>query len=189
MHKVYDVLIIGSGLAGQSLALRLASDYSVCLLSKRELPMSASNWAQGGIAAVLNSGDSIEAHIQDTLIAGAGLCDTEVTRMVVGNGRASIEWLMQQGVNFTRESENDQLHLTREGGHSHRRVAHVEDATGKAVQTTLSDRVRQHPNITVLEHHIAVDLITTHKLFRQTTSDGPNRWAWGRMCSTTSPAK
>lgn len=175
MHKVYDVLIIGSGLAGQSLALRLANDYRVCLLSKRELPMSASNWAQGGIAAVLNNEDSIEAHIQDTLVAGAGLCDTEVTRMVVNSGSSSIDWLMQQGVNFTKDAGNDSLHLTREGGHSHRRVAHVADATGQAVQTTLSDRVREHPNITILEHHIAVDLITTHKLFKLTANDGPNR--------------
>lgn len=160
----FDVLIIGSGLAGLSLALRTAEHKKICLVSKRTINDSASNWAQGGIAAVLNDEDSIEAHIHDTLIAGAGLCDAAVTRKVVEHGKETVEWLIAQGVNFTREHDDSGYHLTREGGHSHRRVIHAADATGHAVQTTLAQKVRQHPNITLLENHIAVDLITTHKV-------------------------
>lgn len=164
MKNQYDVLIIGSGLAGLTLALKLAQTNSVCLVSKREINDSASSWAQGGIAAVLRDDDSIESHIADTLVAGGGLCDAEVTRMVAEQGREAIEWLIQQGVKFTRDADNGDYHLTREGGHSHRRIFHVEDATGQAVQKTLSEQVREHHNITLLEHHIAVDLITTKKL-------------------------
>jgi len=160
----FDVLIIGSGLAGLSLALRTAEHKKICLVSKRTINDSASNWAQGGIAAVLNDEDSIEAHIQDTLTAGAGLCDAAVTRKVVEHGKETVEWLIEQGVSFTREQDDSGYHLTREGGHSHRRVIHAADATGHAVQTTLAQKVRQHPNITLLENHIAVDLITTHKV-------------------------
>jgi len=160
----FDVLIIGSGLAGLSLALRTAEHKKICLISKRSIDDSASNWAQGGIAAVLNDEDSIEAHIQDTLTAGAGLCDAAVTRKVVEHGKETIEWLIEQGVSFTREHDDSGYHLTREGGHSHRRVIHAADATGREVQTTLAQKVRQHPNITLLENHIAVDLITTQKV-------------------------
>ena len=160
----FDVLIIGSGLAGLSLALRTAEHKKVCLVSKRTINDTASDWAQGGIAAVLNSEDSIEAHIQDTLIAGAGLCDEAVTKMVAEEGKNAVEWLIAQGVGFTRESDNSGYHLTREGGHSQRRIIHAADATGHAVQMTLSEKVKRHPHITLLENHIAVDLITTSKL-------------------------
>ncbi|MDD2885325.1 MAG: L-aspartate oxidase [Dechloromonas sp.] len=158
----FDVLIIGSGLAGQSAALRLADHCRVVLVSKRSLDDSASGWAQGGIAAVLDSRDSIEAHIQDTLIAGAWLNDPPATRFVVENGRRAIQWLIDQGVPFTRDETG--YHLTREGGHSARRVIHVADATGQAVQETLTRKVRAHPRITVLENHIAIDLISGDKL-------------------------
>ena len=160
--KPYDVLIIGSGLAGQSAALRLADHCRVALVSKRSLEESASGWAQGGIAAVLDSQDSIDAHIRDTLVAGAWLNDEAATRFVVENGRRAIEWLIAQGVPFTQDASG--YHLTREGGHSARRVIHVADATGLAVQETLTRRVRAHRNITVLEDHIAIDLITGVKL-------------------------
>ncbi len=160
----FDVLIIGSGLAGLTTALKVATDKKVCLVSKRKINDNSSNWAQGGIAAVLNDEDSIESHIQDTLVAGAGLCDKEITREVVSHARELVEWLIAQGVPFTREENNEGYHLTREGGHSHRRIIHAADSTGHAVQATLAEKVLNHPNITVLEDHIAVDLITSRKL-------------------------
>ena len=160
----FDVLIIGSGLAGLTLALRTAENKKVCLVSKRSINDAASDWAQGGIAAVLNDEDSIENHVSDTLVAGGGLCDEAVTNMVAEHAKESVEWLIDQGVGFTREHDDSGYHLTREGGHSHRRIIHAADATGHAVQTTLSEKVKQHPNITLMEYHIAVDLITTNKI-------------------------
>lgn len=165
----YDVLIIGSGLAGLTAALRTAEHKKVCLVSKRSMNDAASDWAQGGISAVLSDDDSIENHVRDTLVAGGGLCDEAVTRLVASHAKQSVEWLIAQGVGFTREADNSGYHLTREGGHSHRRIIHAADATGHAVQTTLADKVKQHPNITVLEEHIAVDLITTRKVNRRKT--------------------
>ncbi|BEP93129.1 L-aspartate oxidase [Acidovorax sp. A79] len=158
----FDVLIVGSGLAGLSAALHLAPTHRVAVITKRTLQDGSSGWAQGGIAAVLADDDSFAAHIEDTLVAGAGLCDLATTRFVVENAPASIAWLRQLGVPFTLEG--DQLHLTREGGHSARRIAHVTDATGAAVQRTLIDVVRATPGITLFEQHTLVDLITTRKL-------------------------
>ncbi|WP_294989696.1 L-aspartate oxidase [Sulfuritalea sp.] len=160
----FDVLIIGSGLAGQSLALRLAGSLRVALVTKRMLTDSASAWAQGGIAAVLDPADTIDAHVSDTSTAGAGLCDPMATRFVVEHGREAIEWLIGRGVPFTPDDSALGFHLTREGGHGQRRIIHAADATGTAVQQTLTEQVREHSNITVLERHIAVDLITAAKL-------------------------
>jgi L-aspartate oxidase len=161
----YDVLIIGSGLAGMSLALRLAEDQKVALLTKGELLDAASAWAQGGIAAVLDDDDSAENHIRDTHVAGAGLCHEDAVRFVVENGKRAVEWLVEQGVPFTKDENNlAELHLTREGGHSHRRIVHAADATGRAVQKTLVQQLKSHPNIRILEHQIAVDLITSKRL-------------------------
>ena len=176
--KRYDVLIIGSGLAGMSLALRLAETKKVALVTKTELLDAASAWAQGGIAAVLGDDDSPENHIRDTHVAGAGLCKDEAVRMVVENGRRAVEWLVEQGVPFTREDATGtraELHLTREGGHSHRRIAHAADATGRAVQKTLAGQLKSHPNIEVIEHHIAVDLIMSHKIDIEPAAGDINR--------------
>src|SRR5476651_516271 len=160
----FDVAIIGSGLAGLSVALNLADTRRVAILAKRSVSEGASDWAQGGIAAVLDSADSIDNHVRDTLIAGGGLCDEAATRFIVENGRAAIEWLINEGVPFTKDlSAELGFHLTREGGHSHRRIIHAADATGHAVVTTLNERVRNHPNITVLEDHHAIDLITSER--------------------------
>jgi len=161
----FDVIIIGSGLAGLTVALNLAGRKKVAVITKKALIDGSSDWAQGGIAAVLADDDSVEAHIRDTLSAGAGLCDEKVTRFVVEHGREEIEWLIGRGVPFTKDADSQLgYHLTREGGHSHRRVIHAADATGHAVQMTLCEQVRRHPNITLLENHIAVDLITGKKL-------------------------
>jgi len=159
----FDVLIIGSGLAGLSAALKLAGHKKVAVITKKSLLEGASSRAQGGIAAVLSDDDSIKSHIQDTITAGAGLCDLATTRHVVEHGRQAIDWLIARGVPFTRNAENG-FHLTREGGHSHRRIIHAADATGTAVQETIAAEAMAHPNITLLEYHIAVDLITSGKL-------------------------
>lgn len=163
----HDVLVIGGGVAGLSLALRLAERVQVALIAKGPLTESASLYAQGGIAAVLDYDDSIENHVEDTLNAGGKLCDPEVVRHVVKHGAENVQWLIDQGVLFTREHAEDGLggyHLTREGGHTRRRVIHAADATGRAVETTLGERVRSHKNITLYEQHIAIDLITSAKL-------------------------
>ncbi len=159
----FDVLIVGSGLAGLSTALLLPRELRVAILTKRSVTEGSSGWAQGGIAAVWGKGDSFDAHVDDTLVAGAGLCDLDATRYVVEHAPEAIGWLQQMGVPFSAE-EDGQLHLTREGGHSARRIVHVTDATGAAVQQTLIAQVRKTPNITLFEHHTLVDLITSHKV-------------------------
>lgn len=169
-HKDFmqcDVAIVGSGLAGMSVALHLANTHRVLLIAKRGLMEGASDWAQGGIAAVLDSQDSVQAHVQDTLVAGAGLCDATATRSIIEQSSAAIDWLIELGVPFTPDASAERgFHLTREGGHSQRRIIHAADATGHAVMTTLLEKVRAHPGITVLEEHIAIDLITSHRLNR-----------------------
>jgi L-aspartate oxidase len=158
----FDVLIVGSGAAGLSLALRLPANVTVALVAKRELQEGNTLYAQGGISAVLDGRDSVDSHVEDTLNAGAGLCDEAVVRQVVEHGPDNIRWLFEEGVEFTRSpvTGDSGYHLTREGGHSHRRVVHAADATGHAVESTLVRQLDGHPNVSVFEHHIAVDLIT-----------------------------
>lgn len=164
MTSHYDVLIIGSGGAGLSLALKLANQAThVAVLSKFALTAGSTYYAQGGISAVFDAEDSIESHIEDTLDAGAGLCNPDIVRLTVTQGKSSIDWLRQQGVMFTEEvtaSGEKILHLNREGGHSHRRIVHTADATGKAVSLSLIERASEHPNITLFEHHNVIELIT-----------------------------
>jgi len=165
-NYLHDVLIIGSGAAGLSLALRLPSDIRIAVIAKRSLSEGNTMYAQGGISAVLDKQDSIASHVADTLTAGAGLCDKETVQLVVENGPENIRWLLEEGVQFTQEEEatsSSGFHLTREGGHSHRRVIHAADATGYSVETTLEQQARNRENIELFEHHIAIDLITSSR--------------------------
>lgn len=165
---MHDVLIIGSGAAGLTLALSLPESFKIAVISKDQLKEGSTFYAQGGISAVLDENDSFDSHIADTLDSGAGLCIEDVVREVVEKGPEAINWLIKAGVPFSREEPNtegiDGLHLTREGGHSNRRVAHAADASGKAIETTLVSMIRTRKNIDLYEHHIAIDLITTRKL-------------------------
>lgn len=163
-NRVYtDVLVVGAGVAGLSLALRLADQRRVAILAKGPLTEGSSLYAQGGIAAVTDSLDSFEEHIQDSLEAGGTLCHKTTVKQVVERGPAIIQWLIEQGVGFTRK-KGQGFHLTREGGHNKRRVLHADDATGRAIETTLEKQVLNHDNIDVYPHHIAIDLITNQKL-------------------------
>src|SRR5690554_6271087 len=177
-----DVLIIGSGAAGLSLALQQAKTSQVIVLSKGPLEEGSTYYAQGGIAAVFDENDSIESHVEDTLIAGAGICDRDVVTYTASNARESLQWLIDLGVDFDRETKQDGssgYHLTREGGHSHRRILHAADATGRAVQSTLTSQALNHPNIRVLEHYNAVDLITTRDESGATRCVGA--YVWSRL--------
>jgi L-aspartate oxidase len=159
-----DVAIIGSGLAGLVAALEIAQNRSVVILCKGELMQGASSRAQGGVAAVLDPSDSFFDHVEDTLAAGAGLTDEAAARYIIERGPESIAWLISHGVVFTSDNDTHSvLHLTREGGHSKRRVAHAADTTGRAIMEALVARVVSHPNITVFENHFAIDLITSSK--------------------------
>jgi L-aspartate oxidase len=166
-ENTFDVLIFGSGAAGLTLALRLPEYVRVAVLAKGTQSEGCTLYAQGGISAVTEETDTFESHIADTLDAGASLNNPDTVRFTIERAPAAIRWLVDLGVPFTRDSETskyDNFHLTREGGHSTRRVVHAADATGRAMETTLLDAAHGRRNITLLEHHIAIDLITGHKL-------------------------
>ncbi|MFZ5941878.1 MAG: L-aspartate oxidase [Bacteroidota bacterium] len=163
MEKRVDFLVIGSGLGGLSFALKVAPYGKVCLITKSELDETSTRYAQGGIAAVTTDSDSYDKHVEDTLIAGDGLCNEEVVRMVVQEAPAQIAELIKWGTEFDRESDG-KYDLAREGGHSEHRILHHKDSTGAEIQRALSRQVKNHPNIEVLEKHFAVDLITQHHL-------------------------
>ena len=158
MSFTADVLIVGSGAAGLTAALNLAETHKVAVIAKGALAEGATSWAQGGIAAVLEEGDSFEAHVKDTMVAGAGLNDKRVVEHVVEAAPRAIKHLIELGVPFAQEG--NALHLTREGGHSHRRIVHVADATGYAIQQALETAAAKHPNIKLIPDMVAVDLAT-----------------------------
>ncbi|WP_171284970.1 L-aspartate oxidase [Acinetobacter sp. ACNIH2] len=159
----FDVIIVGSGGAGLSLALSLPHHFNIAVLAKSTLTDASTYYAQGGVAAVLDETDSIQQHIDDTMIAGAHLCELDAVKQTVEGGKPSVDFLLNNGVQFTLD-EQSQLHLTREGGHSQRRIIHAADATGRAISTTLVQRAQEKDNITIFENFIAIDLITSQKL-------------------------
>jgi L-aspartate oxidase len=166
----HDVLVIGSGAAGLAAALHLAPHARIAVLSKKELDAGATDWAQGGIAAVTDPGDSEYDHVQDTLHAGAGLCDEKMVTFTVYHAREAISQLIDWGVKFDRQQQG--FHLGQEGGHSFRRVLHVADATGHAIESNLIREAGAHPNIELFTHHIAIDLITEARLARMGARSG-----------------
>lgn len=160
-HYHYDVVIIGTGASGLSLAISLAEELKVAIICKNQANEGSTYYAQGGIAAVLDAKDTTESHLIDTMNAGAGLCHEDSVRFTVENAKDAIDWLVDQGVEFDKRLDKkvDDFHLTQEGGHSHRRILHSADATGKAVSTSLIEKAAALPNITFFEHHIAIDVI------------------------------
>ena len=182
-NSEHSILIVGGGIAGLSTALRLAdAGHRPAVITKTALSETASYNAQGGIAAVMGPEDSLSHHQADTVQAGAGLCHSDVVRQVVSEGPECIRWLEGHGVQFTRSNGGSELHLTREGGHSRRRIVHADDATGRAVMGVLAQRVRRHPNIELLENRFAANLLTS----RQLGLSGPNRCAGLTLIDTVS---
>ncbi len=163
MNKQFDFLVLGSGIAGLSFALKVADHGKVCIITKSKLETTNTSYAQGGIASVTYQPDNYEKHINDTLICGDGLCEKSIVEMVVKNAPEQINQLISWGVFFDKKTD-DEYDLAKEGGHSENRILHYKDITGKEIQRALSEKVRKHPNIEIHEDHFAVDLITQHHL-------------------------
>ncbi|MGH7829585.1 MAG: L-aspartate oxidase, partial [Candidatus Binatia bacterium] len=172
MRRHFDFIILGSGIAGLSFALKAAERGSVAILTKKDSAESNTNYAQGGIASVMSPNDSMEDHIRDTLDAGAGLCHEDVVRRIVSEGPAIVQELIQFGVEFSKNKAGE-FDLGQEGGHTHRRVLHAGDLTGQAIERALLHSVKSHHNIKIFEHYCAIDLLTTRKL--GIDSNKPNR--------------
>jgi L-aspartate oxidase len=167
-----DVLIVGAGLAGLTLALEVAQHRAVIIIAKRTLTEAATAWAQGGIVGVIDEKDSIESHVGDTLEAGAGIVSETVARFIAVHSQDAVKWLLNQGVAFTKDADGPMgLHLTKEGGHMHRRIAHAADATGREIHSALLKKAKAHPNIQLLENWIAIDLITHRHLHESPSWD------------------
>ena len=163
MRKHVDFLIVGSGIAGLTFALKVAKHGKVCIVTKSRMDDTATSWAQGGIAAVMYNPDSYEKHINDTIIAGDGLCDEKVVRFTIQESTERIKELVKWGTKFDKTSTG-RYDLAKEGGHSEYRVLHHKDSTGREIENTLLDQVRKHPNIEILENHFTIDIITQHHL-------------------------
>lgn len=183
-QKKVDFLIIGSGIAGLSYALKVAEHGSVCMITKSDKEESNTKYAQGGIASVTYQPDSIEKHVRDTLVAGDGLCDEEVVTMVISEGPARIEELINWGARFDKTKSGD-FDLGKEGGHSENRILHHKDNTGWEIERALIDQVHQHENIEILDHHFAVEVITQHHLGNYINSSTPDITCFGAYVLNT----
>lgn len=179
MRYEVDFLIIGSGIAGLSFALKVAPYGKVCVLSKADASEGSTKYAQGGIAAVMYDSDSFDNHVKDTLIAGDGICDREVVEMTIREAPERIKELVQYGVNFDKSREGDRFDLHREGGHSEFRILHHKDNTGAEIERGLLEEVRNHPNIELKEHQFAIDIITQHHLGQRVTKHTPDIECYG----------
>ena len=179
MRYEVDFLVVGSGIAGLSFALKVAKYGKVCILTKSDASEGSTRYAQGGIAAVMYDDDSFDKHIQDTLIAGDGICDREVVEMTIREAPERIAELVQYGVNFDKEKSGRRFDLHREGGHSEFRILHHKDNTGEEIERGLLEAARQHPNIEIKEHQFAIDIITQHHLGQRVTKHTPDIECYG----------
>ncbi|NCQ12304.1 MAG: FAD-binding protein, partial [Bacteroidetes bacterium] len=187
MQKIFDFLVLGSGAAGLSYALQVAEYGTVAVITKKQKAESNTNYAQGGIAVVMDQFDSFDKHIEDTLIAGAGLCKRSAVEVIVKDGPIAVKQLVEFGARFTHEEKN--LHLGKEGGHSHNRIVHAADMTGKEIERVLVNALSKKKNITIFEHHYALELITQHHLGKRVTRYDNDTQCYGAYVLNTKTKK